>query len=246
MGLGCGRRQILWFLALTAVFTALVGLGVVVRFAPEHPPKLHAPAVARHGRRQGSAALASSAAAEASASGAIACAANSSLIVGILASPSDRSTIARQTIRDTWARFKTPGHVATIRFLLALDKDGKVPPHLQAEAAAKEDMLFLHTLDKYENLSRKVQLFFQWVTDACPGATFVFKTDDDSFVRLDELAKELQRQPTEQVRDRLARAVCLNNHSLFRFHRCSTGGSCGTSQPIRTSGGSTTPTTTRR
>lgn len=135
----------------------------------------------------------------ATASGAVECGSNIDLVIGVLASPSPRSTIARETIRETWARFPTPGKRATLRFLLALDTDGRVPEHLLAEAAKTGDLLFLHTLDKYENLSRKVELFFKWVVDACSGAIFVFKTDDDSFVRLDELAKELAVQPTERL-----------------------------------------------
>lgn len=133
------------------------------------------------------------------ASGAIECGSDIDLVIGVLASPSPRSTTARQTIRETWAQFPTPGKRATLRFLLALDANGRVPEHLLEEAAMKKDLLFLHTLDKYENLSRKVELFFKWVVDACSGAIFVFKTDDDSFVRLDELAKELATQPTERL-----------------------------------------------
>ena len=82
----------------------------------------------------------------------------------------------------------------------------------------KGDLLFLHTLDKYENLSRKVELFFKWVVDACSGAIFVFKTDDDSFVRLDELAKELATQPTERLLYIFLIAFCPLNTITLPSH----------------------------
>jgi hypothetical protein len=149
------------------------------------------------------------------ASGAVECARDIDLVIGVLASPSPRSTAARQTIRDTWARFPTPGRRSTLRFLLALDVNEQVPPHLLVEADDKGDLLFLHTLDKYENLARKVELFFKWAIDACEGAIHIFKTDDDSFVRLDELAKELSLQPTERLL-----YVDLGTTSGMRGHVC--------------------------
>jgi hypothetical protein len=208
--MGCGRRTTFVAFPVAAAFSALIGLGVVVRLAPDHhpPPSRLAVADAAHDSPLRSVAPTHKTRGwhgvdgtklSTTASGAIFCQSGSDLVVGILASPSARSTTSRQTIRDTWARFPTPKHTVTLRFLLALNERGNVPDHLQAESDAKGDLIFLHTLDKYENLSRKVQLFFKWVVDACPSAIHILKTDDDSFVRLDELAKELERQPTEQV-----------------------------------------------
>ena len=154
------------------------------------------------------------------ASGAVECARNSDLVVGVLASPSQRSTAARQAIRDTWAKLPTPGRRVTLRFLLALNASGNIPQHLVNEGAEKDDLLFLHTLDKYENLSRKVELFFKWVIDACVGAVHIFKTDDDSFVRLDELAKELSLLPRERMLyvgpTRLVCALYVRVHACVR------------------------------
>lgn len=60
-------------------------------------------------------------------------------------------------------------------------------------------MIFLDTTDAYKNLSEKVRLFFKWVVDHCAGKPLVFKTDDDSFVRLDLLLKMIRELPNKRL-----------------------------------------------
>lgn len=93
------------------------------------------------------------------ASGATRCDPKADLIVGILSSPSSRSTSSRQAIRDTWLKFATPGHHVVFRFLLALNASGGIPHLLERELLSEQDILFLHTLEKYENLAHKVKSF---------------------------------------------------------------------------------------
>eukprot|EP00038_Savillea_parva_P013156 m.209263 g.209263 ORF g.209263 m.209263 type:complete len:450 (-) comp24509_c0_seq1:37-1386(-) len=121
------------------------------------------------------------------------------LVVGILASPSPRSTQARDVIRQTWMTFPVPKGKVTVRFLLALDKHGRIPPYLADEAHKFHDMVFLDTLDTYKNLVRKVHLFFVWVVASCPATARVFKTDDDTFVRLDRLYALANTLPSKQL-----------------------------------------------
>ena len=91
------------------------------------------------------------------------CGTNPYFVVGVLASPSPRSRSARESLRQTW--FKLPADKPiTIRFLLAVDAEGKIPPELAAEADEKKDMIFLDTLEKYANLAQKVTLFFKWAS----------------------------------------------------------------------------------
>lgn len=110
------------------------------------------------------------------------------LVVGVLASPTPRSTTARRVIRETWMRFPVePSGAVVVRFLLALNESGHVPTEMLIEAKQHGDMVFLDTHDAYRNLVRKVTLFFGWVAAQCPRSARVFKTDDDSFVRIDRL-----------------------------------------------------------
>ncbi len=61
------------------------------------------------------------------------------------------------------------------------------------------DMIFLDTLEKYANLAQKVTLFFKWASDYCRTAKFVLKTDDDSFVRPNELMQRLDKHPQTRL-----------------------------------------------
>lgn len=125
------------------------------------------------------------------------------LVVGVLASSSQRSYRSRTAIRKTWAKAGPTDGGALVKFLLALDAAGNIPADLAEEGRREGDMVFLRTRDLYENLSEKVRLFYKWVTDWCvtdhSSPTFVLKTDDDSFVRLDLLAAELRAQPSAQL-----------------------------------------------
>lgn len=125
------------------------------------------------------------------------------LVVGVLASASPRSYRSRAAIRKTWAKASPIRGGAIVKFLLALDAAGDVPTVLAEEGRREGDIVFLKTRDLYENLSEKVRLFYKWVADWCAtdhgSPTFVLKTDDDSFVRLDLLAAELRAQPATRL-----------------------------------------------
>lgn len=120
---------------------------------------------------------------------------NTDLVVGVLASPTPRSTAAREVIRNTWMTFDTGNTTVTVRFLLALNASSEIPQVLAKEAGHHEDMVFLNTLDAYKNLAAKIHLFFQWVSRFCKGTKYVLKTDDDSFVRLDRFPSLLTTLP---------------------------------------------------
>lgn len=121
------------------------------------------------------------------------------LVIGVLASPTPRSTAARKVIRETWLQIPVPENKIVVRFLLALNASGQIPGVMQSEAKEHGDMVFLDTLDAYRNLVRKVHLFFVWVSASCPYGARVFKTDDDSFVRLDKLYELAQTLPIRRL-----------------------------------------------
>ena len=95
-----------------------------------------------------------------------------SLVVGVLSSNKDR----RDTIRQTW------GYGRQVLFLVA----GPTAA-LRAEQAAHDDMVLLDIQESYATLAYKSQTLFHVVDKYVKGFDYVLKTDDDSFVDVDEL-----------------------------------------------------------
>ncbi|XP_074545943.1 N-acetyllactosaminide beta-1,3-N-acetylglucosaminyltransferase 2 [Halichoeres trimaculatus] len=112
----------------------------------------------------------------------------------------------RQAIRETWGRSglvkgesnKKGGLVRTV-FLLGR-QDSSTGPHpdlknlLQLENQRFGDILQWDFRDTFFNLTLKDLLFWQWFQKYCPKATFVFKGDDDVFVRTGALLDYLNKQ----------------------------------------------------
>eukprot|EP00039_Didymoeca_costata_P007888 m.104884 g.104884 ORF g.104884 m.104884 type:complete len:482 (+) comp13862_c1_seq2:283-1728(+) len=124
------------------------------------------------------------------------------VVIVVLTAPTARGKRLRQLARDTWFNLiprSTPEESVIIRFFLALDNEGKVPEDLHEESAMFNDMAFVNTTESYRNLFRKVNLMFKWVSDFCTGHPFVFKTDDDSFLRVDLLLSRIQDLPKERL-----------------------------------------------
>ncbi|XP_022622323.1 N-acetyllactosaminide beta-1,3-N-acetylglucosaminyltransferase 2-like [Seriola dumerili] len=116
----------------------------------------------------------------------------------------------RQAIRETWGRSglvrgesnKKGGLVHTV-FLLGR-QDSSTGPHpdlnnlLNLENQKYGDILQWDFRDTFFNLTLKDLLFWHWLQQYCPTATFVFKGDDDVFVRTDALLDYLNKQLEEQ------------------------------------------------
>lgn len=111
----------------------------------------------------------------------------------------------RQAIRETWGR---SGLVtgesykkSLVRTVFLLGRqDSSTGPHpdlknlLELENQKYGDILLWDFRDTFFNLTLKDLLFWHWLRQYCPGATFVFKGDDDVFVRTDALLDYLQKQ----------------------------------------------------
>ncbi|XP_077353867.1 N-acetyllactosaminide beta-1,3-N-acetylglucosaminyltransferase 2 [Festucalex cinctus] len=120
----------------------------------------------------------------------------------------------RQAIRETWGRSgfvtgesnKKGGFVRTV-FLLGR-QDSSLGPHpdlknfLDLESQKYRDILQWDFRDSFFNLTLKDLLFWQWLQQYCPTAVFVFKGDDDVFVRTGALLDYLNKQLEEHKRRR--------------------------------------------
>ncbi|XP_055035191.2 N-acetyllactosaminide beta-1,3-N-acetylglucosaminyltransferase 2 [Misgurnus anguillicaudatus] len=121
----------------------------------------------------------------------------------------------RQAIRETWGRSgwiqgDGGGRVWFVRtiFLLAR-QDTETGPHpdlgalLELESRNHEDILQWDFRDTFFNLTLKDILFWDWLSMHCPHAHFIFKGDDDVFVRTRALLDYLnQHEDTVQKTDR--------------------------------------------
>ncbi|CAJ1071152.1 N-acetyllactosaminide beta-1%2C3-N-acetylglucosaminyltransferase 2 [Xyrichtys novacula] len=131
----------------------------------------------------------------------------------------------RQAIRETWGRSglvrgestKKGGLVRTV-FLLGR-QDSSTGPHpdlknlLELENQKYQDILQWDFRDTFFNLTLKDLLFWHWLEQYCPHAIFVFKGDDDVFVRTGALLDYLHMQWEEHI---LWRAYTNETHmNLF-------------------------------
>ncbi|KAM4635249.1 N-acetyllactosaminide beta-1,3-N-acetylglucosaminyltransferase 2 [Polymixia lowei] len=112
----------------------------------------------------------------------------------------------RQAIRETWGKsglvkgeMHRQGGVVRTVFLLGR-QDSSTGPHpdlgnlLQLESQQYGDLLQWDFKDTFFNLTLKDLLFWRWFQRYCPTATFVFKGDDDVFVRTRALIDYLNKQ----------------------------------------------------
>ncbi|XP_049593804.1 N-acetyllactosaminide beta-1,3-N-acetylglucosaminyltransferase 2 [Syngnathus scovelli] len=112
----------------------------------------------------------------------------------------------RQAIRETWGRsgfvtgeFKKKGGFVQTVFLLGR-QDSSTGPHpdlknfLDLENRKYADILQWDFRDSFFNLTLKDLLFWKWLQKYCPTAVFIFKGDDDVFVRTGALLDYLNQQ----------------------------------------------------
>lgn len=97
--------------------------------------------------------------------------------------------VNREAIRETWGRSgrikSRGGRQRLVRrvFLLGKSKDLLIEEKLQLESAKYGDIIQWEFMDTFFNLTLKDVLFWDWFSRRCPYAHFIFKGDDDIFVR---------------------------------------------------------------
>lgn len=112
------------------------------------------------------------------------------VVILVLASP--QGALRRNAIRGSWMHsYNSKSIKVTSKFLLGtLGLAKSKVASLQQEYKQYGDMLLFDSLkDSYFNLSLKVLHGLNWVERELPHFDFVIKTDDDSFVRVEKVAK---------------------------------------------------------
>ena len=102
----------------------------------------------------------------------------------------------RNAIRQTWLKLDTPKDFPMIhKFVVGtLHLEYQQKRNLIAENDVYKDIIFLDELrDSYKNLTLKLLHSFMWISKNI-DSKFVMKVDDDSFVRLGVLVKDLEKK----------------------------------------------------
>ncbi|KAI9196698.1 hypothetical protein LWI28_026198 [Acer negundo] len=102
----------------------------------------------------------------------------------------------RMALRRSWMQYKAvrSGEVA-VRFFIGLHKNSQVNFELWREAQAYGDVQIMPFVDYYSLISLKTVAICILGTKILP-AKYIMKTDDDAFVRIDEVLSSLKEKPS--------------------------------------------------
>lgn len=118
---------------------------------------------------------------------------NPFLVILVSSRPNDVES--RQAIRITWGSHSFWwGHRILTLFLLGQETEREDKPaalSVEDESILYGDIISQDFMDTYDNLTLKTIMAFRWVTEFCPNARFVMKTDSDVFINTGNLVKFL-------------------------------------------------------
>lgn len=118
------------------------------------------------------------------------------LIVLIMSDPTKSAT--REAIRETWLS----NNHKDVKHLFVVGSKGLAQDVLQIvldENSSYRDMVILESINEsYSSLTGKVLAGFQWLHSNY-NFSFLLKCDDDSFVQMSPLIKELHKQPQKHL-----------------------------------------------
>lgn len=116
------------------------------------------------------------------------------LLIVIISNPANVQE--RRTIRSTWLDVAGPIKKRTKSYFVigTNNLESKVSRELDLEQSAHNDLLLLPIEDSYKKLTNKVLETFIYV-NASVKFNYLLKCDDDTFVDLATLVKELENQP---------------------------------------------------
>ncbi|KAM7277891.1 hypothetical protein ACFE04_005025 [Oxalis oulophora] len=105
----------------------------------------------------------------------------------------------RMALRRSWMQYEAvrSGDVA-VRFIIGLHKNSQVNFELWREAQAYGDIQLMPFVDYYSLISLKTIAICIMATKILP-AKFIMKTDDDAFVRIDEVLSNLKEKPSDSL-----------------------------------------------
>lgn len=117
------------------------------------------------------------------------------LLVGIFSTGNNFER--RMALRRSWMQYEAvrSGNVA-VRFIIGFHKNSEVNLDLWKEAEAYGDIQLMPFVDYYSLISLKTIAICILGTKILP-AKYIMKTDDDAFVRIDEVLSSLKDKPND-------------------------------------------------
>ncbi|XP_043113482.1 N-acetyllactosaminide beta-1,3-N-acetylglucosaminyltransferase 2 [Puntigrus tetrazona] len=112
----------------------------------------------------------------------------------------------REAIRETWGR---SGNIKTLAgqqrpvsrvFLLGKSEDLHTEEKMHLESSKYGDIIQWDFMDTFFNLTLKDVLFWNWFSRRCSHARFIFKGDDDVFVRIPAVLDYLLAEEANESR----------------------------------------------
>ncbi|XP_028907343.1 UDP-GalNAc:beta-1,3-N-acetylgalactosaminyltransferase 1 [Ornithorhynchus anatinus] len=144
---------------------------------------------------------------------------NPFLVILVTSRPSEVG--ARQAVRATWGEKRSWwGHEVLTFFLVgqqAQREDNMLTLSLEDESILYGDIIGQDFVDTYENLTLKTILAFRWVTEFCPNAKYIMKTDSDVFINTGNLVKFLLN--TNSSENFFTGYPLINNFSYRGFYQ---------------------------
>lgn len=109
----------------------------------------------------------------------------------------------------SWIRQSSPEKI--IKFYFVLGTQGlndSVMAKLKTENSRSNDLLLLDSIeDSYQNLATKMVHSLRWISTNMRGLKYLIKCDDDSFVRVDLIVKDLEAYGPHMNDDALSEYV---------------------------------------
>ncbi|XP_019636655.1 PREDICTED: beta-1,3-galactosyltransferase 1-like [Branchiostoma belcheri] len=120
------------------------------------------------------------------------------LLVIVTSSPNNHAQ--RHAIRHTWgnATLRHDVNVVTV-FAVGRTDDAATQRGLDYENRVQKDIIQEDFVDSYRNLTLKTVMCLKWASEFCPGAKFVMKADDDTFVNIYSLVRYLKHLPASNT-----------------------------------------------
>ncbi|KAL4240857.1 Beta-1 [Mactra antiquata] len=137
--------------------------------------------------------------------GAQICSSNAKYMTILVMVPSlpSHSTV-RHAIRATYGSYVkhrftlSKGNVeVTVRLAFLVGKDNTIDsdPNIRSESRQHGDIIYADFVEAYQNLTRKMLIALKWVSVFCSDLDFFLKIDEDVFINMPLLARELNKRP---------------------------------------------------